>query len=656
MVSAVIGFKDWGLERLALSIESIHGSLRDIEHEVIVCDYGSSDHDEVRAVVESVGAICARVETDGGWSRSRALNGGVAASRGAVILATDADMLFTPKALTRAVEEVTAHPQQICILQCRDLPCGYGHETVRREGTDWDRFAQIAQIRPRWGMGGLVAVQRAMWETLRGWDERMHTYGGEDIDFARRAQRFGARVNWLDEPGVAMYHIWHPSTALAAQRSVQAKEAIAHNRAIHTNDLTCVRNRRQARYLPREMVPIVSVVIPHSADEDAVLGTLIGVLNQTVSDIEVLVLGANNALTALDKRIRVVPWAAPAGLMARGCYVAVASSGEIWEPNRLEKLLDAAPANTGLVSDVSSSTVIDIAGARHEPTAHFMPFAVGGSLIRASLLAGIYPATSWDDLVVAVAESGAPWVAIGDVLRHALVGPEHEEKTQIAVSRQDSDGRVRASLSGITIPEVTPEKIQFSPSVQAITNRDSYFVSVELVGQNLSQDMRRISGRLQGWQASTVTVSDLDEGPLRQTVRVFGNGLECLAELYSFAAEADARLTFGARRSTESLRGERQLVEEYESVYGEGTPTWWIVAQPASKALAKDLVQQLHTMAEVTTAFGRMVSTDGESPQYFVLARTTTCSAEVVIGVLGRISQGEMPMRLFLPEAKEAGA
>ena len=655
-VSAVIGFKDWGLERLALSIESIHSSLRDIEREVIVCDYGSSDEDEVRAVVESVGGVCVRVETDGGWSRSRALNGGAAASRGDVILGTDADMLFTPKALTRVVEEVTAHPQQICILQCRDLPCGYDHETVRREGTDWNRLAQIAQIRPRWGMGGLVAVQRAMWETLRGWDERMHTYGGEDIDFARRAQRFGARINWLDEPGVAMYHIWHPSTALAAQRSAEAQKAIAHNRAIHSNDLTCVRNRTQPRYLPRERLPIVSVVIPTSTDDDDVLGTLISVLGQTVRDIEVLVLGGNDAVAGVDSRTRVLPMVEPAELTVRGCYVAVASPGEIWEPNRLEKLLDAASANTGLVSDVSSLTVIDISGARHEPMAHFLPFAAGGSLVRSSLLAGIEPATTWDDFIVAVAESGVPWAATGEVLRHTLAGPEHEEQAQVAASRQDNDGRVRANLSGITIPEVTPGKIRFSAAVRTIRDRDNYLVSLDMVGQTLSQGMRRVSGRLAGWQTSRVTVADLDGEPLRQTLMVLGNGLECLAELFSIAAETDAPLVFGARRSSESLRDEKWLIENYESVYGDGAPTWWIVAESASKTRTRELVQQFHTMAEITTGFGRMIATDGEPPRYFALARTTARTVEAAMGVFSDINQLEISIRLILPEPEETGA
>lgn len=656
MVSAVIGFKDWGLERLALSVESINASLGELRHEVVVCDYGSQDEDQVRATIEAAGAICTRVETDGGWSRSRALNGAVAASRGDLILATDADMLFSPQALRRVVDEVNAHPHQICILQCRDLPVGHDHEMIRREGMDWTRFAQIAQLRPRWGMGGLVAVRRSIWDRLRGWDERMHTYGGEDIDFARRAQRFGSRINWLDEPGVAMYHIWHPSTAMAAQRSTQAKAAIAHNRALHSSDLTCVRNRTWARYLPHARVPVVSVVIPTNGHDDDVLGTLICVLNQTVRDIEVLLLGGTEEAAGLDPRIRVRPITGPHGLALQGTYLALAYPGVTWEPNRLEKLLDAACANTGLVSDVSSSTVMDAAGGYFEPVAEFSPFIADGCLIRSCLLAGIEPGTTWNDLVVAVAESGAPWTAIGDVLRHTLVGPEQEESVQMAALRRDNDGRTRAELSGISIPEVTPKKISLSPAVEAIRNRDGYLVSLDLSGRNLTRHVSQIPKKLHGWNVSTTTVTDLDKVPLRLVVRAFGNGLSELTELFSLAAKANARLTLGAHNQGGSRQEDRWLVETYEPIYGQDPPTWWILAEPESESHVRELVRQFHTMSQVTTGFGRVIRANGEPIRYVALARTTADSIEAAVGILGGFSQRKIPIRLFLPESTEAGA
>ncbi|QNN82271.1 glycosyltransferase family 2 protein [Brachybacterium sp. Z12] len=152
-VSVVIGFKDWGIERLELSIRSIHLSLGDVPHEVIVSDYNSSDRASVADTARRVNAHHEIVETDGEWSRSRALNAGVRASRGEYILATDADMVFSPGALRRVVDQLDQHPMEIVILQCRDLPTGYSHEVISREGFDWDKFSAIAQIRPRWGMG-----------------------------------------------------------------------------------------------------------------------------------------------------------------------------------------------------------------------------------------------------------------------------------------------------------------------------------------------------------------------------------------------------------------------------------------------------------------------------------------------------------------------
>lgn len=406
-VSVVIGFKDWGLERLMLSIRSIHDSLGAVPHEVIISDYGSEDTESVALAAERVGARHEIVPTNGEWSRSRALNAGVRAARGEILLATDADMLFSPSSLHKVVAQLHQQPHEIVILQCRDLPVGFSHEVVSEVGFDWTRFASIGQIRPRWGMGGLVAVRRDLWGRVRGWDERMHTYGGEDVDFAKRAQKAGARINWLDEPGVAMYHIWHPSSGASASRSAEAIAAIAENRRIHTEDATFARNRVSPRYLPNDLPPLVSILVDSGTDEQALRATLTCLAGQTVEDLEIIVHG-DAPLPLSDDRLRRAGTDRP-----RGTFLASARAGDVWAADRLEKLLELWEPGAGLISDAPSARLLGRDGEVLSPRATLkavLPEA-GAAIVRTALVEHetLEPAR-WTSIVHDVAASGARWI------------------------------------------------------------------------------------------------------------------------------------------------------------------------------------------------------------------------------------------------------
>lgn len=243
-VSVVIGFKDWGLERLLLSIRSLREALLLIEGEVIVSDYGSTTFapGELKEIVEREGALYVRTDTDGTWSRSRAVNAGFRIASGQVLIATDADMLFTPESIKRIHDTVVLDPNQAVILQCRDLPEAFDHISISSNHPSWETLASVAQIRPRWGMGGMFAVHRETLAQVGGYDNRMHTYGGEDIDLATRVRRSGRKIHWIEDPHVRMYHIWHEPTINTVNQTRSGKEAVSHNRKILAEDPTWKRN------------------------------------------------------------------------------------------------------------------------------------------------------------------------------------------------------------------------------------------------------------------------------------------------------------------------------------------------------------------------------------------------------------------------------
>ncbi|VEG30134.1 glycosyltransferase family 2 protein [Actinomyces howellii] len=185
-VSVVIGFRDWGAGRLELAARSVLESLAGLDGQLIVSDYGSRDPEPARAVAAGLGVAHVYTPVQGPWSRSRALNAGFALSDGDLLVSTDADMLFAPGTFPRVVRTARRHAGAALFMQCRDLPVGMDDQWLRLHRPDWADLERAARLRPRWGMGGMMAIPRAGFEALRGFDERFHTYG-ERISTSRCA-------------------------------------------------------------------------------------------------------------------------------------------------------------------------------------------------------------------------------------------------------------------------------------------------------------------------------------------------------------------------------------------------------------------------------------------------------------------------------------
>lgn len=371
-VSVVIGFRDWGLQRIRLAVESIQRSFGRFNGEVIISDYGSIDPKANESLAKELG--CGYVYTAGAevWSRSRALNAGFAISNGGLLVSTDADMVFTPKAFEKIVETAFAQPQAAYFLQCRDLPEGMDDEWVAANPTAWDEMERNSRLRPRWGMGGMMAISRRGFFEIRGFDERFHTYGGEDLDFAKRARRAGFKTVWVNDPDVRMYHMWHPSTRAIVDQTEEGRATVKRNRDIVYDDESFVRNYLHWEHKPVDAPPLVTVAICTHNRADLIGESIQSVLFQSMQDFEIVIVddgGEDNTREVVeafgDKRIRYF-WQENGGISAarnlaaeksRGIYTAVLDDDDLMHPRRLEWHI--AGLTPGTVGNVGSFVNFD---------------------------------------------------------------------------------------------------------------------------------------------------------------------------------------------------------------------------------------------------------------------------------------------------------
>jgi len=72
-LSVVLGFRDWGLDRLDLTLRAHRASSLADSLELVVVDYGSKDAAAVQRTAQRWQAKVCRVQTRGRWNRSRSL-------------------------------------------------------------------------------------------------------------------------------------------------------------------------------------------------------------------------------------------------------------------------------------------------------------------------------------------------------------------------------------------------------------------------------------------------------------------------------------------------------------------------------------------------------------------------------------------------------
>jgi len=228
-------------EALALVLRSVAGQSR-LPDEVVVADDGSREDTAayLREVARDFPVPLRHVwQPDDGFRKARILNCGIAAMRGNYVIQVDGDMVmhrhfvadhmrfarpgrFLQGTRIRASAEETAR-----LLAGGKPRFGWFVDAYYRDDADRStyhfgrrhhtlRLPWLARMKLRASghpMGCNVSFWRADLLRVNGYDERMHGYGGEDLELDSRLRNAGVRRCQLKFAGLAL-HLEHRSAAL----------------------------------------------------------------------------------------------------------------------------------------------------------------------------------------------------------------------------------------------------------------------------------------------------------------------------------------------------------------------------------------------------------------------------------------------------------
>ncbi len=206
------------------ALDSLRGqSFSDLE--TIVVDNGSSDG--TRALLKEGYPDVRLVELDRNYGFAVAVNAGIRASHGEIIVLMNNDTEAAPDwlaALLRAFEE---HPEVGC---CASKMMMYHDRTrIDTAGDRWcflpDQIGHGDEDGPQYQIrryvltacAGAAAYRREVFELIGGFDEKFETYL-EDVDFGIRAQLAGFRCLYV--PDAIIYHV---GSATAGKRLSERK-------------------------------------------------------------------------------------------------------------------------------------------------------------------------------------------------------------------------------------------------------------------------------------------------------------------------------------------------------------------------------------------------------------------------------------------------
>jgi glycosyltransferase involved in cell wall biosynthesis len=329
--------------------------------ELVIVDDGSPDDTAATAeaiIAEHPGrAIRLLRKRNGGLSEAR--NDGIRSARGAYILPLDADDMLQPTMLEKTVGLLESNPD-IAIAYTDLTHCGAVDRTIQAAEFDATKIPINNQL------NYCSLYRREVWERCGGY--RSFHWGYEDWDFWIGCAAAGLRAVRIPEP-LLLYRVKQESmytAALARDGELRARIVLNHPQLYSPARVAEARNLLVAHPEPLSPgAPLVSVIVPTHNRPGLLCEALRSILAQTMQDFEIIVVN--------DAGIDVAPWVRPlddsgrirllrhprnrglAGARntgiraARGKYIAYLDDDDLFYPNHLEVLVEAAETSGNAV-------------------------------------------------------------------------------------------------------------------------------------------------------------------------------------------------------------------------------------------------------------------------------------------------------------------
>lgn len=208
---------------LASCLETLTVQTCDSAFEIVVVDNASSDRTAEIAAEAARRDTRVRIVREASLGRAPALNAGVAAARGPLLVFTDDDMLVQPGFVQGYLEFFASRGQDDLIVaggvihpvpHDRAWPTWFAERAARSlVFVDWGGGRALAPTESVWG--GNTAVPRRVFERLGMWDVGLGVRDGtrpapgrpelnEDIEFQSRVRAAGGEVWFV--PGAVVHH------------------------------------------------------------------------------------------------------------------------------------------------------------------------------------------------------------------------------------------------------------------------------------------------------------------------------------------------------------------------------------------------------------------------------------------------------------------